>query len=73
MSGMEIYSNTINSCDDSLPRQSATYTFERKGAVMFRILLIPVLATGLALFFAAQPMAGDQSQPTIAKVYKSPG
>jgi hypothetical protein len=40
---------------------------------MLRLLLIPILSIGLIVFLAAQPMAEDQSQPTVIKVYKSPG
>ena len=40
---------------------------------MLRLLLIPILSIGLIVFLATQPMAEDQSQPTVIKVYKSPG
>ena len=40
---------------------------------MLRFLSIPVLILGFVMFFAVQPWAGEQGQPTIVKVYKAPG
>ncbi len=40
---------------------------------MSRFLLIPILAIGLVAFLVTQPLAEDKNQPTIIKVYKSPG
>jgi len=54
-------------------REGKTFTFKKKEAMMFRFLIIPLLAIGLFVFLAAQPLAEDQSQPIIVKVYKSPG
>lgn len=40
---------------------------------MLRYLVVPILAIGLVALLASQPLAEEQGQPTIVKVYKSPG
>ena len=45
----------------------------RKGAKMLRFIIVPILAIGLVALLASQPLAEEQGQPTIVKVYKSPG
>lgn len=40
---------------------------------MFRIILMPLLVTGLIAMLAVPPLAEDRGEPTIVKVYKSPG
>ena len=40
---------------------------------MFKFSSILILAIGLIVFFTTLPLAADQGQPAVVKVYKSPG
>ncbi len=40
---------------------------------MLRFLSVSILAIALVAVFVSQPLADEQSQQTIVKVYKSPG
>ena len=40
---------------------------------MFKFSPILILAIGLIVFFTTLPLAADQGQPAVVKVYKSPG